>query len=103
MSTEPDNIIDLFNEYSITFDKLCQQRYEIGAQEYGPFTFLENDVIRMMAEELVDIANYARMQFVKLMIMQGALVGEVRKTDSQAVVESFGMNSFKGAKDGWQN
>jgi len=88
--------------YSEYFDKLAQERFAQGAAEYGPFTFLENDVVRMMAEELVDTANYCRMQFVKLMMLQDQLVEEIAKYNAEAASEGFGINSFKGAKDGWK-
>jgi len=60
-------------EHSVNFDVMAQARWDMGAEQYGPFKYLENDVIEMMKEELIDQANYARMQFIKLCILQEML------------------------------
>lgn len=90
-------------EWSGAFDKLTQERHEAGAKEYGVVTFLENDIIRMMAEELADTANYCRMQFIKLMLLQTHL--ETKITDDLADKEGnikLGVTSFKGVGEtGW--
>jgi hypothetical protein len=82
------------------FDELCQQRHLVGQKEYGAFTFLGNDVVAMMIEELADTVNYCRMQAIKLMILQQGVVSQIGE---QAIpIDTMGMESFKGAKDmGW--
>jgi hypothetical protein len=55
------------------FDDLCLKRHEGGAEEYGPFAFLKNDMIKMMIEEMCDVANYARYEFIKLVILDKKL------------------------------
>lgn len=98
----------IFEELSEQFDKLCQERHDAGAKEYGVFTFLENDVVRMMAEELADTANYCRMQFIKLMLLQNMLEGELAEKlgeGTEGVYDAdiaIGIKSFKGTRDvGW--
>lgn len=90
-------------EYSVAFDILCQERHEEGAREYGAFTFIGNDVIRMMMEELADTANYCRMQFIKLMMLQHIL--EAQRASLGDVTEgdiTIGLGSFKGVGEtGW--
>lgn len=91
----------LISDYSEAFDTLCQERHIKGQQEYGHFTFVGNDVVRMMMEELADTANYCRMQFIKLMMLQHALEGgEELKHEGKAV--EIGIESFKGTSEtGW--
>lgn len=85
-------------EYSAAFDKLTQERHEAGAKEYGVVTFLGNDVMRMMMEELADTANYCRMQFIKLMMLQHILEEDPRVVDTLGE----GANGFKGTGEtGW--
>lgn len=100
------NMGKLLAEFSEAFDKLTIERHEAGAAEYGQFTFLENDVVRMMAEELADTANYCRMQFIKLMLLQKVLEEDLAGRGLQGSVDtediSIGIQSFKGTKDmGW--
>lgn len=91
-------------EFSLRFDELCQRRHEAGAAEYGQFTFIGNDVVRMMAEELADTANYCRMQFVKLMFLQEVLVDQLGDQPFQMNGQdiTIGSQSFKGTKGGWK-
>lgn len=103
MSVEED-IAKTFNDLSARFDKLCQERHAAGAAEYGAFTFIGNDVVRMMAEELADTSNYCRMQFIKLMFLQETLEEQLRETDDGTGSDNttLGAGSFKGTKDiGW--
>jgi len=93
---------------SDAFDVLCQERHDAGVEEYGPFTFLENDVIRMMMEELADTANYCRMQFIKLMLLQEQLEDMLNeKLDGEKFVSrngdiQMGWTPKKGTKNiGW--
>jgi hypothetical protein len=94
----PDKgIVDIFQSLSEEFDQLCQARHEAGQQEYGQFTFLENDIVRMMAEELADTANYCRYQFIKLMLLQNELVKQLEENGQS----EMGAQAFKGTKKGW--
>lgn len=105
MSAQPDSteFIHAVKEISEAFDTLCQERHEKGQKEYGVFTFLSNDVVRMMAEELADTANYCRMQFIKLMLLQTILEEELSKKSDDGETITIGIQSFKGVADrGWK-
>lgn len=101
--TSEEDIAAVFNELSARFDKLCQERNAAGAAEYGAFTFVENDVVRMMAEELADTSNYCRMQFIKLMFLQEVLEDRLKETSNgEEGTITVGVDAFKGTKDvGW--
>ena len=88
-------------QMSEQFEELCFARHVAGQQEYGEFTFLQNDVIRMMCEELADTANYARYQFIKLMILQERLNSEL--SDQNDKLEELGINTFRGTGKAWQD
>lgn len=99
MTTEGKILAAAIEEYSASFDKLTQERHIAGAKEYGVVTFLGNDVIRMMMEELADTANYCRMQFIKLMMLQHMLEADKRVTSDEL---GKGSNGFKGTGEtGW--
>lgn len=97
------DLLTLVEGYAQAFDHLCNERHKAGAAEYGNFTFLENDVIRMMAEELADTSNYCRMQFIKLMMLQAIIEDElVERSDSGGNI-TIGVKAFKGAGEmGWK-
>lgn len=98
-----EDLVTAMEQFSEEFDKLCQNRHEAGAAEYGVVTFLGNDVVRMMMEELADTANYCRMQFIKLMLLQGMLQDELAENkvpDDEGNI-TIGVQSFKGTKEGW--
>jgi hypothetical protein len=99
--------VRIFQEFSNAFDTLTQQRHEAGAEEYGHLTFIGNDVIRMMAEELADTANYCRYQFIKLMMLQELLEDELSAKGLDGEVKLGGQKAafqgFKGVGEvGWQ-
>ena len=79
MSTEEELTLknalwDVVNE----FNDLRKKRHEIGQEKYGELTFLGNDVVRMMLEELADVANYVEYQAAKLLLLQRALESDPR-------------------------
>jgi hypothetical protein len=85
-----------------TFTDLRKKRHEIGQEKYGQFTFLSNDVIRMMLEELADVANYVEYQAAKLILLQGLLEQDPRLQELTKEGEiTIGMQAFKGTKEGW--
>lgn len=73
VSSSGDMVItpEMIQATSERFDEMCQERWEMGAKEYGPVAFLDNDVLTMAMEEVVDLANYARMTFIKLAVLAG--------------------------------
>jgi hypothetical protein len=104
MAEENEDLIEFIHQCSKEFDTLCQKRHEKGQEEYGQFTFLANDVIRMMAEELADVSNYARYHFVKLMFMQQILEDKLQETGqvSDSGDITIGVQAFRGTGDiGW--
>jgi hypothetical protein len=52
------------------FDRLCIERHEMGAKQYGPVAFLKNNMVEFMAEELADLCNYAKYTYIKLRLFQ---------------------------------
>jgi hypothetical protein len=101
---EAHQLLEIMNEYSQQFYTLAQERHLTGAARYGELTFLENDVVRMMAEELADTANYCRMQFIKLMFINNMLVEKIQEAGLSDDAEEIGIGvkAFKGTKDtGW--
>ena len=94
-------VVEKLQEYAVMFDQLCIVRHEAGQEEYGQFTFLENDIIRMMCEELADTANYARYQFIKLMILQERLAEQL--SENQEQLEQLGINTFRGTRKAWED
>ncbi|SRR6266508_1312199 len=93
---------ELINDYSEAFDKLCQERHDKGQAVYGVFTFLGNDVIRMMMEEVADTANYCRYQFIKLMFLQHMLEQDPQLQTDEDNNIAIGLKAFKGTKEGWR-
>lgn len=64
---------DYLQRLSEEFDALTELRHEVGAKEYGPATFLKVPLIRFAAEELADLANYARYLYIKLRVLEEVL------------------------------
>ena len=73
----PSPLDRLIEDVSAEFDAECQRRHTFGALKYGPVKFLEpgNDLFQMLAEELVDAANYCRYFYIRLVIMQEMMKG----------------------------
>jgi hypothetical protein len=55
------------------FVEEASQRMDLGAEKYGPLKFLEVDTVNEAMAEVLDLANYARMTYIKLYIMQARL------------------------------
>jgi len=71
---EGEELIEVMQELASDFDQMCDDRWAMGAQQYGQFAFLGNDMIQFMIEELADTVNYCRAQAIKLRLLQQALV-----------------------------
>lgn len=101
--SEPELELEIFQQLSEAFDHLCQERHNEGQKEYGVFTFMGNDVIRMMIEELADACNYARYQAIKLMLLQGFLEKELEKRGISEV-DMAQFKPFQGTSEtGWKS
>lgn len=85
------------------FDNLCLARHAAGQEEYGQLTFMTNDVIRMLCEELADTANYCRYQFIKLMILQDRLAEELQTVGDEEQLEKLGIGTFQGTGKAWED
>lgn len=102
--SEAQEFVGRIQELSEAFDALCSERHTAGQEEYGKLTFLENDVTRMMIEELADTANYCRYQAIKLMLLQDFLEQKVTEEFGDGTEEiTLGVKAFKGVSEvGWQ-
>ena len=60
-------------EYFREFEEECRKRMAMGAEQYGPTEFLNRNVLQMAMEELCDMANYAKMKYAKLSLLEEAL------------------------------
>src|SRR5438045_950381 len=103
MTDDVEKLEDYINKKADEFDALAERRHEDGAKEYGAITFLGNDVVRMMIEELADTTNYCRMQAIKLLILQEQLEQELSKGEGfkHGNDLQMGWDSFRGTKKGW--
>lgn len=101
--TNAEALVEAIEKFSEDFSRLCQERYDAGAEEYGHLTFIGNDVIRMMMEELADTANYCHMQFIKLSLLQAMLEDETAGLSQDGGTITIGVQSFKGTGSaGWR-
>ncbi len=53
-----------------SFISKCAERMEVGAERYGPLNFLSVDTLEEAMAEVLDLANYARMTYLKLFLLQ---------------------------------
>jgi hypothetical protein len=65
----PEDDAVMMLEANELFNRMCQQRHEMGEETYGHDTFMNNNTIEMALEELVDFSNYARYTFVKMYVL----------------------------------
>lgn len=96
------SLAQMFASFQEEFHQLRANRFKANQEEYGALTFLGNDIVRMMMQELADTANYCEMQFCKLMMLQTALEEELTGKVSDNGDITIGLQSFKGTKDGWE-
>jgi hypothetical protein len=77
---------------SLEFDKMCRERWEMGAREYGETSFLnpEVDTLQMAIEEIVDLSNYARMTFMKLRMIQSVITNEANNEERSTQAQRDG-------------
>lgn len=62
---------------------------EMGADRYGPYKFLGTDTLQEAMDEVVDLANYARMTYIKLWLLQQEIAKLAQKhpvADAQGFV-----------------
>lgn len=88
-SITPEQMMQLSQE----FDQMCYDRHMKGKEEYGPYGFLQNDLIRMISEELADLANYARYLYMKVRLLG------IEDTDVEGSTDSSTVNSTAQRSD----
>lgn len=105
-SKASDEEVTLLQHLSEEFDALCQIRGDEGAEEYGPVAFLKAPLIRMAAEELADLTNYARFMYIKLRLLEEHLNASGIDLSASVAEEvwgedqvSFGPASFISAEE----
>jgi hypothetical protein len=64
---------------------------DLGEQKYGPIKFLSVDTLEEAMQEVLDLANYARMTYIKLYILQQGMP----KVTSGAPTDADGFVSTK--------
>jgi hypothetical protein len=77
-------LIEVIQEASEAFELMMQERHDAGAEKYGPAKFLTVDTIDEALAELVDLANYARFTFIKLVILKIKLQEVVATAEDSA-------------------
>lgn len=108
MDNEGKQFADRLQALADQFDQLCVERHNEGQKEYGTFTFLDNDIVKMMVEELADTANYCRYQAIKLLLLDEELQKTLGRNNSfipkdQNVEVNIGAHAFKGVGNvGWK-
>lgn len=65
--------MDRLQELDSDLMDLVGTRLLEGSEQYGAFGFLGNDIFQYAYEELADLINYARMQYMKLRLVEEAL------------------------------
>lgn len=55
---------------STEFDNKCQSKHDLGVEKYGEMTWLKVDTLEHAMDEVIDLANYARMTYIRLRMLQ---------------------------------
>jgi hypothetical protein len=76
LKPEEEVLAEKVADFSEEFDKMCQQRHDMGEKKYGPGKFLNVDTMDEALMEIVDLANYARYTFVKVRLLQDRIQAE---------------------------
>jgi hypothetical protein len=70
MGNEQAEFIRYLSELALKVEEDAASRHAEGAEQYGPFVFLENDTLEMAYEELLDLINYAKYTAIKIKLLQ---------------------------------
>lgn len=71
---EQKSMPDIIVGISLEFDEATMARHKMGAEKYGPGKFLTVDTIQEALDEVVDLANYARYTYIRLRLLQEAIM-----------------------------
>ena len=85
---------DLIQRLSDEFDALQQLRHVDGSKEYGEVAFLTAPLVRMAAEELADLCNYARYMYIKLRLVEEFLSASGIDLSAGSLEEVWGTNEI---------
>lgn len=92
MPSEADLTAEYIAALSTEFDTMCQQRHDMGAKKYGPVKFLEVNSLEMAAEEVIDLANYARYTYIKIRMLVDTLA-DLTSNSNTSVLGKDGFRS----------
>lgn len=70
MADSSDRLDEIITALGVEFEDFAAARLDKGSQEYGSTAFLKNDMLRYIAEELADLANYAQFMYIKLRMLE---------------------------------
>ena len=86
-------IIEFMNEQSQLFDELVYARRS-GSDLNDQFAFLEEDLQEQICSNMIDLAIYAREQFVKMRMLQYSLGAQFKDVSEDGVI-TIGKTAFK--------
>jgi hypothetical protein len=89
-SDRPDASPEVIAQYSLMFDQACQERHDMGEEKYGPGKFLKVNTLAEAAYELIDLANYARYSFIRLMLVNDMLEELEKQTGDEGKFKRVG-------------
>ena len=89
LSSEAQALVQQVQQASDEFLILVEQRHTDGAAEYGAYTYLKNDTIKMALEELADLMNYTQYTAIRLI-----LLGKRLEADLQSTTPAMGSQAF---------
>jgi hypothetical protein len=68
-----NRVAELVQESASEFDELCSHRMKVGEEKYGPSKWITVDTLEEALFELADLANYAKMTFMRIRLLQAQL------------------------------
>jgi hypothetical protein len=90
---DASEISQLLTAADAEFVTRANERMEKGAEKYGAFKFLGVDTLEEAMQEVLDLANYARMTYIKLRLLKEEIAAaSVPQADTE------GFKSFKEQK-----
>ena len=95
MTSEQPTLSDLsvlLTQADEEFVNRLAERMQFGAEKYGPLQFLEIDTIEEAMLEILDLANYARMTYIKLWLLKRFVA---QKVDANPASDMQGFISTK--------
>jgi hypothetical protein len=72
------------------FAELCEHRYKLGEEKYGPGKWMTVDTMNEALFELADLANYAMFSFIRIRLLQQKLEALDERTTSEDFTKDLG-------------